>query len=171
MPAIWIGSWSPLRVLSLLGEVGAAGGVLCVVDDLQWADRASVDALMFIARRLAAEGVVLLFADRNESSREVPPEIPVLVVENLTPAASRELLRACVPLEPSEVVATRLFELTAGHPLALRELARALGPDILTGLAPLPTRCPSLPASSRPFWTGAPAARRRAARPPGRRAR
>ncbi|MET1042488.1 MAG: AAA family ATPase [Microbacteriaceae bacterium] len=129
-------------VLSLLGEAGAASGVLCVVDDLHWADRASVDALMFIARRLSAEGIVLLFADRSQSGRELPPEITVLEVENLTPAASRELLRACVPVEPSEVVAARLFELTAGHPLALRELAGALSPDVLTGLAPLPDPLP-----------------------------
>jgi DNA-binding CsgD family transcriptional regulator len=129
-------------VLSLLGEAGAASGVLCVVDDLHWADRASVDALMFTARRLSAEGVAMVFADRAQTGREVPPEIAVLEVENLTAGASRELLRACVPLEPSEVVVTQLFEVTDGHPLALCELADALGPDVLTGLAPLPDPLP-----------------------------
>ena len=83
-------------VLSLLGEVGGAGGVLCVVDDLHWADRASFDALMFTVRRLSAEGVTMLFAARAQADwqTEIPPEITVVDVANLTVDATRALLTA-----------------------------------------------------------------------------
>ena len=131
-------------VLSVLGEAGEAGGVLCVVDDLQWADQASFDALMFAARRLSTEGVAMLLAARVQESHriEVPPEIAVVEVENLTAGATLELLGSCAPLELSAEVAGRLFEVTAGHPLALRELARELGPEVLSGHAPIPDPLP-----------------------------
>ena len=141
-------------VLSLLGEVGGAGGVLCVVDDLHWADRASFAALMFTVRRLSAEGVAMLFAARAQADwqTEIPPEITVVDVANLTVDATRALLTACAPVEPAAAVATRLFELTAGHPLALKELARELGPDVLTGRVPLPDPLPFTVGMEKAFF-------------------
>lgn len=131
-------------VLSLLGEAGASGGVLCVVDDLQWADRASFDALLFTARRLSAEGVAMLFAVRDQHGQrfDVPPEIAVINVENLTATAARALLGSCAAVEVTAEVADRLVELTAGHPLALRELVRELEPEVLSGHMPIPDPLP-----------------------------
>jgi DNA-binding CsgD family transcriptional regulator len=131
-------------VLSLLGEVGGEGGVLCVVDDLHWADPASFDALMFTARRLSAEGVAMLLAVRAQDGRrfEVPPDIAVMEVGNLAFSATLELLTARAPVEPTAEVAGQLFELTAGHPLALQELARELEPEVLSGEVSVPDPLP-----------------------------
>src|SRR5919206_2551466 len=66
-----------VAVLTLLGEVSGADGLLCIVDDAQWLDQASADALVFVARRLMAEGVLLLFAARDGERRSFPaPGLP-----------------------------------------------------------------------------------------------
>jgi hypothetical protein len=81
-----------LAVLSLLSEVAEERPLLCVIDDAQWLDRASAQALAFVARRLLAESVVVVFA-----SRELTEELhglPQLVVEGLRDADASELLQA-----------------------------------------------------------------------------
>ena len=67
-----------LAALSLLSELAGDGALLCVVDDTHWLDRASADALLFAARRLESEGVVLLISAR-EDGFEAPglPELPL----------------------------------------------------------------------------------------------
>src|SRR4051812_4455656 len=59
-----------LGTLSLLTELGESAPVLCLVDDLQWLDAASRDALLFVARRLLAEPVAVLFAARDDGTHE-----------------------------------------------------------------------------------------------------
>ncbi|MBL1075453.1 AAA family ATPase [Nocardia sp. 2] len=107
-----------LATLSLLAEVSAAGPVLCLIDDAQWLDQPSVDALLFTARRLGDEGIVVLFAGR--------PDFTAAGLEVLQPApldaqAARALLAEHSPELPVELRDRVLVE-SAGNPLALLEL-------------------------------------------------
>src|ERR1700689_2084853 len=55
-----------LATLNILAEATEDGPVLCIVDDLQWVDGPSAQAMLFVARRLGAEGVVMLFGVRDD---------------------------------------------------------------------------------------------------------
>lgn len=104
--------------LAVLGAVGRAGPVVLVVDDLQWLDRPSAEALLFTARRLTDECVVMVFATRDDDA----PGIPELVVPRLDPAAATEVLRArAAGLSRHEH--DRVRAEAAGNPLALLEFA------------------------------------------------
>ncbi|NUS17404.1 MAG: ATP-binding protein, partial [Streptomyces sp.] len=81
-----------LAVLSLLSEHAGDGPLLCVVDDAQWLDRASADALLFAARRLDAEGVAMLFAARDGEGAFPAPGLPELRPGPLDEAAALALL-------------------------------------------------------------------------------
>jgi DNA-binding CsgD family transcriptional regulator len=115
-----------LGALSLLSGVAEECPVLCVIDDAQWLDRGSARALAFVARRLLAEGVVMLFAAREPG--EEFAGLPELMVEGLADADARELLQAVLPAPLDEGVAGQLVEETGGNPLALLELPRGLSP-------------------------------------------
>ena len=123
-----------LAVLGLLSETAGERPLICVVDDQQWLDRASAQALGFAARRLAADPVGLVFAAR------VPGEdvagLPELVVEGLAEDDARALLESVLtgltgPLDAR--VRDRIIADTHGNPLALLELPRGLTPAQLTG--------------------------------------
>jgi hypothetical protein len=101
-----------LAVLSLISEVAGKQPVLCVVDDAQWLDRASAQALGFVARRLFAESVALLFAAREPG--EDFAGLPELVVEGLQPAYARRLLKAVIPGRLEERVADQWVAETGG---------------------------------------------------------
>ncbi|MGP3959896.1 LuxR C-terminal-related transcriptional regulator [Nonomuraea sp. 3N208] len=124
-------------VLSLLAEAAAPDGLLCLVDDVQWFDRASADALLFAARRLRTEGVAMLLAVRGDS---VMKGVPELRVGGLDEESSGRLLDAAVTVAPE--VRTRLAALTGGNPLILGETAASLSPEQLAGRAPLPDPLP-----------------------------
>ncbi|MFI7438724.1 ATP-binding protein [Nonomuraea indica] len=111
---------SGLAVLTLLAEVADDGPLLCLVDDAQWLDRASADALLFAARRLTAEGVAMLFATREEGFAATG--LPELRPSRLSPEDSAKLLeqRGLAPASPAQVI-----EESAGNPLALIEFAAA----------------------------------------------
>ena len=113
-----------LAALSLLSEAAEERPLLCVIDDAQWLDRASAQALAFVARRLLAEGVVMLFAAREPG--EEFAGLPELIVEGLGNADARELLRAAGRRPLDERVAGQVVEETRGNPLALLELPRGL---------------------------------------------
>ena len=124
-------------VLSLLAEAAEERPVLCLVDEAQWLDRSSAEALTFAARRLEAEGVVCLFAARDGDPRDFPaPGLPELRLEGLDPEAAAALLAGAGLELPAEVV-DRLVERTGGNPLALLELPGSLAPDQLAGRAAL----------------------------------
>ncbi|MGW0203990.1 AAA family ATPase, partial [Nonomuraea sp. NPDC003201] len=113
-------------VLSLLAEAAAPDGLVCVVDDFQWVDRASADALLFAARRLATERIAMLLAVRGDAPvKGVPP----LRLGGLPEPAAAELLDAAMP----PAVKRELVAATGGNPLALREIVRRLGPGQLAG--------------------------------------
>ncbi|MFG3437589.1 ATP-binding protein [Nonomuraea sp. NPDC047897] len=122
-----------LATLSLLVEVSAQGPLVCLVDDAQWLDGESADALLFATRRLHAEPVTVLFAART-GSRFPAAGLPELPVRNLDAEAARQLLAehaATLPPAVREQVVTE----AQGNPLALVELPRMLSP---AATGPLP---------------------------------
>ncbi|MEV4897317.1 AAA family ATPase, partial [Nonomuraea sp. NPDC055795] len=120
-----------LATLTLLAENAP---LLCLIDDAQWLDRASAEALLFAARRLHAEGVVILVSARDEASLAGLPE---LRVEGLDRAAAHALLARHLPGLPPHV-RDRVVEESGGNPLALLELPASASAEI--GPLPLPRR-------------------------------
>ncbi|MFJ4657017.1 AAA family ATPase [Nocardia sp. NPDC088792] len=112
-----------LGVLSLLTEYADRTGALVVIDDAQWLDRASQDALLFAARRLQADGVVILFAARDGEGSFPAPGIPEQRLAGLSLEASATLLQGR-SISPS--VRYRLLAEARGNPLALLELPVAV---------------------------------------------
>jgi DNA-binding CsgD family transcriptional regulator len=132
-----------LAALNLLAEGADEQPLLCVVDDSQWLDRASAQALAFVARRLAAESVVMVFGTREPS--EELKELPELHVQGLGNSDARALLDSVLKGPIDERVRDRFVAETHGNPLALLELPRALTPSEAAGGFGLP----SLPLSGR----------------------
>ena len=126
-----------LAILGLVSEAAAERPLLCVVDDVQWLDRASANVLGSVARRLLAESVVLLLAER-ETSQELD-DLPELVVQGLGDGDARELLASVVRGPFDETVRERIIAETRGNPLALLELPRELTPAELAGGFGLPS--------------------------------
>jgi len=120
-----------LAVLTLLAEVAEDRPLLCVVDDAQWLDRASAQVLAFVARRLLAEPVGLIFAARKPG--EPLQGLPDLEVPGLAEQDARTLLRSVVRFRLDERIRDRILAETNGNPLALLELPRGLGPAQLAG--------------------------------------
>jgi hypothetical protein len=120
-----------LALLSLLSEVADEHTLLCVIDDAQWLDRASAQALAFVARRVLAERMVLLFGSR-ESSGELK-DLPRLMLEGLRESDARELLRSVIPGRLDERVEDQIVAETRENPLAFLELPRGLSPAQLAG--------------------------------------
>jgi DNA-binding CsgD family transcriptional regulator len=115
-----------LAALSLLSEVAEQQPLLCVVDDAQWLDQASAQALGFVARRLLAEPVAVVIATR-EPGREFSG-LPELLVEGLRDSDARELLSSVIRGPIDERVLDRIVAETRGNPLALLELPRGRTP-------------------------------------------
>jgi DNA-binding CsgD family transcriptional regulator len=120
-----------LATLSLLSEAAERRPVLCVVDDAQWLDRASAQALAFAARRLLAESVVMLFGAREPG--EQLAGLPDLVIRGLQGDDARQLLASMIPGRLDDRVADQLIAEARGNPLALLELPRGLSPARLAG--------------------------------------
>ena len=111
-----------LATLTLLSETADDGPLLCLIDDAQWLDRASWDALLFVGRRLGAEGVVMLLAVRDDGPIA---DFRVLRLGGLSQAAAAALLaERAADLAPD--LRDRLIEEASGNPLALIELAAAV---------------------------------------------
>jgi DNA-binding CsgD family transcriptional regulator len=125
-----------LAVLGLLSEEAAEQPLVCVVDDHQWLDQASAQALGFVARRLAADPVVLVFAARAPG-----PELaglPELAVEGLPEADARALLDSALAGPLDARVKDQIVAEAGGNPLALLELPRGMTRAELAGGYGLP---------------------------------
>ena len=120
-----------LAVLGLLSETAAERPLVCVVDDMQWLDYASAQALGFAARRLAADPVGLVFAARVPG-KDVAG-LPELVVAGLAEGDARELLESVLTGPLDARVRDRIIADTHGNPLALLELTTGLTPAQRTG--------------------------------------
>jgi DNA-binding CsgD family transcriptional regulator len=129
-----------LAALSLLSEVAQERPLLCVVDDAQWLDRASAQALAFVARRMLAEPVVLLFSAREP--RDSLAGLPELELEGLGDADARALLSSVVLGPLDRRIAAQIIAETRGNPLALLELPRGLRAGQLAGGFGLPGALP-----------------------------
>jgi DNA-binding CsgD family transcriptional regulator len=129
-----------LAALGLLSEAAVQRPLLCVVDDAQWLDGASARALAFVARRLLAEKIALLFATRDVGSAIA--RLPELQVEPLGHRDARLLLESALPARLDERVLERVVVETRGNPLALLELPRGLTAAQLAGGFGLPAAVP-----------------------------
>lgn len=118
-----------LAALSLLAGTAMDEPLVCLVDDAQWIDHASLQALAFVARRLQAEPVALIFAVREPARLPVLPGLPELTVSGLSDTDARTLLASVVrvPLDPQ--VRDRLVAEARGNPLALLQVPRTLAPS------------------------------------------
>src|SRR6201995_807082 len=125
-----------LAVLGLLSEAAGERPLLCVIDDAQWLDRASAQAFTFVARRLEAESVAMLFAAREASGETAG--LPELVLDGLRGPDARALLASVVPGRLDNRIADELLAETRGNPLALLELPRGLTAAQLAGGFGLP---------------------------------
>jgi DNA-binding CsgD family transcriptional regulator len=125
-----------LAVLGLLSEAAEEQPLLCVVDDAQWLDSASARALVFVARRVLAERLALLFATRELGDSLAG--LPELRVDPLGRRDARTLLKSVLPAPWDDRVLERIVAETRGNPLALLELPRGLSAAQLAGGFALP---------------------------------
>ena len=135
-----------LAVLGLLADVAEGNPLLCVLDDAQWLDRVSLQTLAFVARRLLAERVALVFALRGPDDQHTLAGLPELAVVGLNDADARVLLESTIPGPLDSRVRARILAEARGNPLALLELPRGHPPAAvaggfgLPGVLPLATR-------------------------------
>ncbi len=122
-----------LGVLGLLSEAASARPLVCVVDDVQWLDRASALALGVAVRRLDADAVAVLLAGRELGELAALPGAVQLRLAGLPDADARALLASAVPGWVTGPVIDRIVAETGGNPLALVELPRAMTPAEIAG--------------------------------------
>ena len=150
-----------LAALSLLAEVAVERPLLCFVDDAQWLDGASGQVLGFVARRLLAESVAIVFAVREPSDERELVGLPELPLGGLEEEDARAVLATVIPGRLDERVRDRIVAETRGNPLALLELPRGLSAAQLAGGFGLPDVLPlsgsdrgELPAAARGVTRG-----------------
>ncbi|MFF6815573.1 AAA family ATPase [Streptomyces sp. NPDC012403] len=111
-----------LAVLGLLTDVAARQPLFCVVDDAQWLDRVSAQTLAFVARRMLAEPLALVFASREQRGRDDLAGLPELTLHGLDDTDARALLDAAAGGPMDERIRDRVLAEARGNPLALLEL-------------------------------------------------
>ncbi len=122
-----------LASLNLLSEMADDRPLICVIDDAQWLDRASMQAMIFVARRLHAESIVMIFSvrtspDETEPGGEAFVELPGLTIDGLRPPDAQALLDSVLTSPVDVRVRERIVAETRGNPLALLELTRERSP-------------------------------------------
>jgi DNA-binding CsgD family transcriptional regulator len=129
-----------MAALTVLTDAAAAQPVLCLIDDAQWLNRVSIEVLGFVARRLYADRVGMVFATRTRQEEDravVLAGLQELTVGGLAEEAAQELLAASAGAQVDRQVSFRIAADTAGNPLALVELAAELTAAELSGAEPL----------------------------------
>jgi DNA-binding CsgD family transcriptional regulator len=122
-----------LAALALLSDAAGDQPVLCLVDDAQWLDRFSAQTLSFVARRLPAAPVIILFATENTNEPDELSELPALQLPPLSDADARAVLASAHPGPLDPRVRDRLIAEARGNPLALLELPRRFAACDLAG--------------------------------------
>jgi DNA-binding CsgD family transcriptional regulator len=140
-----------VAVLSLLSVVAEDRPLLCVIDDGQWLDQASVQTLTFVSRRLFAERIGVVFAVREPTAGPAWRGLPELMVGGLADDVARALLDSVVPGRLDERVRDRIVAETRGNPLALLELPRGLTAAEMAGGFGLPDAQPLASQIERSF--------------------
>ena len=115
-----------LAVLTLLSEVAEERPLICIIDDAQWLDQASTQTLEFVARRLVAEPVAIVFAARESADETTLAGLPELVVPALGWSDAAALLQSAMPGALDPRVRDRILAECHGNPLALLELPRGI---------------------------------------------
>lgn len=124
-----------LATLSLLARAAEERPLLCIVDDAQWLDALSAEVLGFVARRLEAEGIGMIFAAREEEALAWAEGLAHLGVGGFAPSDARDLLRSLVPGAADPRALERIIDEAEGNPLVIVEAARAMRPaEIATGI-------------------------------------
>jgi DNA-binding CsgD family transcriptional regulator len=135
-----------VAVLMLLAAASEDRPVLITVDDLQWLDRESRDALLFAARQINSDAIAMLFATRTgpDGSHAVLTgiSVPSIRLGPLPPSAAEDLVHHLRGIRPTTSVSTELVEATGGNPLALTEVTEQLTAEQLSGTEPLPATLP-----------------------------
>src|SRR5262249_49742372 len=116
--------------------------LVCVLDDAQWLDEASAVTMAFVARRLVAESVGVVFGLRQPSDAQEFAGLPDVTLRGLGDPEARGLLESSWPGRLDGQVRDRVIAESRGNPLALLELPRNLAPDALAGGFALPERAP-----------------------------
>jgi DNA-binding CsgD family transcriptional regulator len=131
-----------LATLSLLAAAAEVEPLVCLVDDVQWLDDASAQALAFVGRRLLAERIAMVFAVREPTDADGLGGLPELVIGGISDGDARELLASAIPGRLDERVRDQIVAETRGNPLALLELPRGMTSAELAGGFALPDARP-----------------------------
>ncbi|WP_431771287.1 AAA family ATPase [Streptomyces cucumeris] len=135
-------------------EGGAVGprGLVCLLDDVQWVDRPTLETLLFAARRLRSDGVALLLAQRDPGPEVLEdPALARLALPGLDEHAATDLLAAAAGTRPAAAVARELTARTGGNALSLAELGTLLTTRQIQGEETLPVPLPLGPRTRRAF--------------------
>jgi len=122
-----------LATLSLVANAAEEVPLLCIIDDAQWLDRSSAQVLAFVARRLQAESIALLFAETETERLDELNGLPELTLGGLPDACARELFDSVITGPVDESVRARVVAESSGNPLALLELTLRMSSDDLAG--------------------------------------
>jgi class 3 adenylate cyclase/DNA-binding CsgD family transcriptional regulator len=125
-----------VATLGLIALAAEDDDILLAIDDAQWLDSASNDAILFASRRFEADRVAVVLTVREGESDYATPGLEELRLDGLSPEASGLLLASHSSVGLAPGVADRLYELTNGNPLALVELPRVLSEEQLHGVEP-----------------------------------
>jgi DNA-binding CsgD family transcriptional regulator len=132
-----------LGALALLDDVAAERPLVCLVDDAQWLDPESLSVLGFVARRLYADRIGMVFSAREHAGDVTAlAGLPTRRLGALDPASAHTVLDDAVPGALDPRVSARIIAETGGNPLAMLELVGALTAEQLAGRFPLPRRLP-----------------------------